>query len=249
MSQPLLYLTSKIMVINSISNSTDLIIDVLFELLKKLPDSKKIGKGYQIRARKGYIYDPQLIEVNIFPKKDLEQLTVIQVSCGMPFRGFGDKAIELTKNVLKNNIQEFLNLIIPNLTLIGIDQNNVCLNCGKINNSKVVTCEKCHSKLDHSIQDLGLKEISSLEEEVGIYAEEPSSKIFKKEHVTNLMKQITPLVEGKAKPASLEDKEEPVSSFKIGHCVNCNWTIDKKTLILFGKGFKIRCPNCDEPLE
>lgn len=249
MPQPLTYLTKKVVVSNSASACADIIINALSNYLKKPQKYKLTEAGYQIKARKGLIFDPELIEVNVFEKKGLKEYTVIEVSNGIIPRGFGDKSAALTEEILQKSLDEILNLIVPNLNLIGISEENVCLKCGQTNFPLAKFCVKCYSELEAPIEDVALKEISSIVESVGILSKGEESPIAEDMKIPDILDRITDVIDGKIDPITFKEKIETISSFELGRCKNCNWNIDEKTYNFHKKGYKINCPNCDKELD
>ena len=248
MPQPLTYLTKKFAVTNSASECGDIIVNILTNYLKKDPNYKETESGIQIKARKGLIYDPQLFEFNIFPKTGLKEFTVIEISSGMPPRGFGEKSVSLTKEILQKGIDEILDLIVPRLTLIGITEENICLKCGNTNFPGKKFCVKCGAELEAPIKDIALREIDSIIEDIGILSKEEDSDKVNNLEIPDLLNRIGDIIDDKIDPITFEEKIETISSFELGRCKNCNWVIDQKTYNLHKKGYKINCPNCDEPL-
>ncbi len=248
MPQPLTYLTKKFAVTNSASKCAEIITQTLSVFLKKKLEYKKTENGFHIKARKGLIYDPELFEFNIFPKAGLKEFTVIEVSNGIIPRGFGSKAAKITEETLQKGLDEILEVITVDLNLIGIDEENICLKCGKVNFPMVGFCVECGAELESPIKDIALKEIPSIIDKVGIVTEE-DSLTDKQTNIPELMDTITNIIDGKIDPITLKEKEEKVSSWDLGRCKYCNWTIDEKAYTFHRKGYDVNCGNCDKVLD
>ena len=231
---------------NAIENLS--IINILRDLKKKV-EYKKTEKGFHIKARKGLIYDPELFEFNIFPKAGLKDFTVIEITNGIIPRGFGKKAAKLTEETLQKGLDEILEVMTVDLNLIGIDRDNICLKCGKLNFPMIGFCVKCGAELESPIKDISLKEITSIVEDVGIVTKEEESLMNKEVNIPELMDTITNIIDGKIDPVTLKEKEDKVSSWEIGRCVYCNWTLDEKAYNFHKKGYDVNCGNCDRILD
>ncbi|MFX1451219.1 MAG: hypothetical protein ACFFCM_10280 [Promethearchaeota archaeon] len=249
MPQPLTYLTKKFAVTNSASECAEIITQALSDFLKKKVEYKKTEDGFHIKARKGLIFDPELFEFNIFPKAGLKEFTVIEVSNGIIPRGFGSKSAKLTEETLQKGIDEVLEVIIIDLNLIGIDQENICLKCGKVNFPMAGFCVKCGAELESTIKDVALKEVSSIVEKVGIVTKEEESIMDKEANIPKIMDRITDIIDGKIDPVTLEEKVEVVSSWELGRCKYCNCAIDEKAYTFHKKGYEVNCKNCDKLLD
>ncbi|MHA1299519.1 MAG: hypothetical protein ACTSO9_08810 [Candidatus Helarchaeota archaeon] len=210
MPPPIKFLTKKFAVTNSALECAEIISKVISDLLNKPHKYVETKYGYQIKARKGLIYEPQLIEVNIIEKKGTLVYTVVQISFGITPKGFGKKSLKLTKELLENGLNEILDPILPDIKLIGIDEQNICLKCGKVNFPMAGFCVQCNAELQAPIKELEIREISSIVEDVGVLEEEEVLKktVSEKTSIPRLMDTITDIIDGKIDPETLEEKEK-----------------------------------------
>ncbi|MHA1380014.1 MAG: hypothetical protein ACTSRG_16710 [Candidatus Helarchaeota archaeon] len=252
MPSPIIFLSKRFAVTNPALETAEIISKMLSDFLNKPHKHKKTEFGFQIKARKGLIYDPQLIEINIIEKTGSLNYTIIQISFGITQKGFGDKSAEFTKELLQKGLDEILETILPKMKLIGIDEQNICLKCGKVNFPMAGFCVQCNAELQPPVRELPIKEIKSIVDNVGIIEEEKGElKTLKteKKSIAGLMDTITGIIDGNVDPETLEEKKEKISSFKLGRCKYCNWAIDEKEYTFRDKGYEVRCKNCNEILD
>jgi hypothetical protein len=253
MPPPINFLTRKFAATNPALECAEKISRAISDFLKKSHAYKSTNYGYQIKARKGLIYDPELIEINIIPIKDNLEYTIIQVSFGITPKGFGEKLKKQTLELLTNSLDDIMEQILPEMKLIGIEEQNICLKCGKVNFPMAGFCVQCNAELESPIKELGIKELKSIVENVGILEDKgeqkPSSKPPELSNIPDLMDTITGIIDGKVDPETLESKEEEISSFKLGRCKYCNWVIDEKEYTFRDKGYEVRCKNCNKVLN
>lgn len=252
MPPPINFITKKFAVTNQTLECADIIIKALSDLLNKPQKYEKTEFGFHIKARKGLIYDPQLIEIYIVEKTGSLNYTIIQTSFGITPKGFGEKSEKLTKQLLLKGIDEIIEQILPAVKLIGIDEQNICLECGKVNFPMAGFCVQCNEKLLSPIRELPIKEISSIVDDIGIIEEvngEIKSEETQKQTIPDLMDTITGIINGKVDPTTFKEKLDSVTSFELGRCKYCNWVIEEKEYMFRDKGYEIRCRNCNKILD
>ena len=209
MPQPINFLTKKIAVTNSHTECVDIIAEALSELFNKPHKPNEKDYGFQFKARRGFIYEPELVEINIINSSSKLQYSIVQFSFGLMPKGFGKKSATITRDLLEKGINEVMNLILPKLKLIGVEEQNICLSCGKVNFPMAGFCVECNKELREPMIELGIKEVKSIVDDVGIIEEEVMVKSVtaKKPAIPDIMDTITDIIDGKVDPENLKKKK------------------------------------------